>query len=67
MGMSSSDDETAIMQQHELNRWSQDFPEKPRSHDYPADEETKLHHMENLKKHYANRPEGRNPYDGDKR
>lgn len=57
MGMSSSDDEQAIMEDYALLQWAREAPQQPGSYDYPVvSEMDQALYMENLKQWAHKKP-----------
>jgi len=67
MGMSSSDDETAIWEREELRQWAEDFPETPWGYDHQPTEDEKAFHNEDVRRHVARKPRRRTGYEGERR
>jgi hypothetical protein len=63
MGMSSSDDEGRIAEDHALLEWAKEAPEAPGSYDYPASEEESAAHEHAVKEWHKRKPGRRPKYD----
>ena len=59
MGMSSSDDESAIMEDYNLQKWAQEKPETLGSYDNPPTEEQRVYYRDSIRKWVSRKPRKR--------